>query len=421
MLFDARRYKMQKKNFPLVGLVVLMLAALACSLPAAGNNPEAPTNEVSTIVAATLQALTPVGGETPAPAPTPVGLLPRPLYFLNNDSTGLAQVFRLETDGKTVKQVTFEPAAVGAYDVSPANGSVAYISNNQLLLVNADGSGRKLLIDGGPVDPNDMFITSLSSPVFAPDGQTLAFSNQGLVLYGISTGVVNVVLQRLTTDPITGALRPAEMYIPQSYSPDGTKILITVAIPNSDGFSPQIYTVASKVLTPLTGSDGARLCCGWQAWAADSSTLYVASVSVGMFGSGLWRMDAVSGNQTTLLPTEAGGGAYNLAAYPYLAPDGNLYYFYTTATSPDGMFVDRAPLQIVRSAADGVTGRTALRPESYPLLNEALWAPDASFVLTVTAPVQDVVLGGLVELVYTDGQQGVVQLLPYAYWLKWGR
>jgi len=53
-------------------------------------------------------------------------------------------------------------------------------------------------------------------------------------------------------------------------------------------------------------------------------------------------------------------------------------------------------------------------------MNEALWAPDASFVIIADAPIQDVDQGGLAELVYTDGQKGVISLVDFAMNMKWG-
>jgi hypothetical protein len=137
-----------------------------------------------------------------------------------------------------------------------------------------------------------------------------------------------------------------------------------------------------------------------------------------MFSSGLWRVDATTGQVTTLLPGDAGGGSYNLADEAYLAPDGQLYFLLATAPAPDGIIM-RSPLQIVRSAPDAVTGRTALSSETFDLLNEALWAPDASFLVVVIAPNPEIYQGGQARLIYFDGRPGAV-LAPSVQQIKWG-
>ena len=408
---------MKNKIYPLIAFFVLVATVLACASPL-GNGGGGPSSsdQVATMVASTLQALTPAstGGETPVVS---AGILPRALYFVNNDNAGIAQVFRLETDGKTLTPLTAEPSAVSSYDVSLADGKIVYVANNQLLLINADGSGRHMLVDGGPIDPNDQFSTSISNPVFSPNGQTIAYGYKGLNLYAVSTGVSNRVLEQKANP--TAASLPGETYAPKKYSPDGSKLLISIIIPNSDGSSTGIYYPSGNALIPLTG-DGARLCCSEQAWLSDGSGLYTASAMVGFFASGLWKLDAATGKSTTLLPTDAGGGAFNLAAFPYPAPDGNLYFFYNTAISPDGV-VANAPLQIVRTGSDGVTGLAVLRPETFTFLNEALWAPDGSFVITARAPAQNIFQGGIVELYSADSTIPMIPLAPFGRQLKWGQ
>jgi hypothetical protein len=66
-----------------------------------------------------------------------------------------------------------------------------------------------------------------------------------------------------------------------------------------------------------------------------------------------------------------------------------------------------------------VTGRTVLSTEDFQLLNEALWAPDASFVIAVFAPTREVYQGGQAEIIYFDGRPAVV-LTPFAQQMKWG-
>ena len=65
---------------------------------------------------------------------------------------------------------------------------LAYVTNNQLYLVDRAGAGRQLLIDGGPVDDNNRWTNSVGSPVWSPDGQTLAYSHGGLSFLNLTSG-----------------------------------------------------------------------------------------------------------------------------------------------------------------------------------------------------------------------------------------
>ena len=117
-----------------IGILAAVIAVLACTSPLAVGTLQPP----ATGVALTLQAM---ASETalalPVPSPTPAALPPlsRPLYFLDDDGAGNAQILRLEADGHTVQQITFEPLSVDSYDVSRRDGRIAYTSNNELFLV----------------------------------------------------------------------------------------------------------------------------------------------------------------------------------------------------------------------------------------------------------------------------------------------
>jgi hypothetical protein len=84
--------------------------------------------------------------------------------------------------------------------------------------------------------------------------------------------------------------------------------------------------------------------------------------------------------------------------------------------------LNRAPdyLEIVRSAPDGITDRTVLvHSESLRTMNEALWVPDAGFVVVTLTHSEDVTGGGQLEMVYFDGRPNRV-LAPFAKEIKWG-
>lgn len=420
---------MSKNVRPFLAFLILGIAALACDLPipapvpTTGGTATPPFSpeQVGTAVAMTLTAAVPGDTNPSATAPSPVTpggatLLPHSFYYLGSDSAGLLQVFRIETDGVTRRQLTAEPVNVNEYDVSRVDGRVAYVANNQLLLINADGSNRRVIADGGVVDPNNPFINTISSPVFSPEGQTLAYGHRGLRLYSFATGGSDLILENQIDDVGGGLFVPRELYSPERYSPDGTKLLITLGY--YEGASSALYSPDTNALVRLVGGEGALICCDDTEWSADGSSVYAANPTMGMFSSGLWRVDAATGEVTTLLPGDAGGGNFNVADEAYLAPDGQLYFLFATVPAPEGI-ITRSPLQIVRAAPDAVTGRTVLSTEDFQLLNEALWAPDASFLVAVIAPSLEVYQGGQAEIVYFDGRPSVV-LAPTAQQMKWG-
>jgi len=286
-----------------------------------------------------------------------------------------------------------------------------------MFTVNSDGSNRSMIVDGGPRNENEPFFNAVTNPVWSPNGQTIAFGFKGLNFYSIASGQYNNVLADLLDDAGGGFQIPRELYRPEKYSADGSKLLITLGY--YEGASAAIYYPNGNALVRLNGGEGALICCGGTEWTADGSAFYAGYASIGMFNPGLWRVDAATGNVTTLINGDPGNGTFNFADKPYLGPDSQLYYFFANQPNSQDL-ANRAPLQLVRSAADGVTNRTVLSPDIFNTLNEALWAQDASFVITASGPIADVYQGGIVELYYTDGHTGPISLLPFASELKWG-
>ena len=408
---------MKKRLRPLAVLFIFTITVVACVSPITtdGAQPSS-SNDVATMVSMTLQALAPQAASAPTSVPeSTTNLLPQRLYFLSHDSQSILQVFRLERDGRTKTQLTFEPTQVWDYTVSPADGNLAYEVNSQLVLVNADGSNRRTLIQGAPNAQGRGFY----KPVFSPDGKRLAYARGGLNVYDLASGVNAFVLE---DHPLEGSL-PPETYAPASFSPDGTKLLLTIGHPPDSPFTAALYTLAANVLSQFAGSNEGLTCCnfyGGAQWTADSSSFYSVASQVDSaykFGE-LWRVEAASAAVTTMLTPQ--NQTINLPEEPYLAPDGQLYFFLGTYSVDSGFF-DAPALALVRSAPDGVTGRTVLRNENFVLMNEALWAPDASFVIVATRPARNWdQAGGVLELYPTDGQKGPIWLASFGQQMQWG-
>lgn len=401
-------------------LLFVLVTVVACSAPFKSGDPESSSvDQVETAVAMTLQALAPENRSAPtSKAQPPANLLPHRLYFLGNDNQSISQIYRLERDGATRTQLTREPIHVSDYDVSPADGRIAYVASNQLLLMNADGSNRQVLIDGG----SGADLQGFYHPVFSPDGRTLAYAREGLNLYDLSTGVSTLVIPDQMDDLGDGHVIARETFSPESYAPDGTKLLVALGhwevMP-----SHAVYYPATGRLVRHTEVTDYIYCCsfhGGPVWAPDSSAFYgVASVhdSAYQFGE-LWKVDATNGTITrTLAPRDQ---TFFLPRELFLAPDGQLYFFLGSYHNASGYF-DAPVLELVRSAPDGVTGRIVLRDDNFVLMNEALWAPDASFVIVSSSPGRAWdTAAGVLELYFVAGDQDPIWLAPSGQQLKWG-
>jgi hypothetical protein len=241
-------------------------------------------------------------------------------------------------------------------------------------------------------------------------------------LYDLATGALDLAIEDQMNDIGDGHVLPVETYAPVSYSPDGTKLLVALGHWEVAP-SHAVYYPATNTLIRHTEVTDYIYCCsfhGGPAWAPDSSAFYgVASVHDSSYQAGeLWRVDATNGEITRTLKLD--NGTLYLPKEIYLAPDGQLYFFHGAYRNDSGYF-DAPMLALVRSAPDGVTNRTVLRNENFVMMNEALWAPDASFVIVSSLPGRDWnVEYGVLELYDTKGQNDPVWLASSGQQMKWG-
>ncbi|MGH2592537.1 MAG: DPP IV N-terminal domain-containing protein [Anaerolineae bacterium] len=397
----------------------LFISIAACSpggATAPATEPPAPTT------APTGTSVPPT--ETPAATPTSVApaVLPAPLLFLSNRS-GSDQIWRLDVDGVTLMQLTNEAAPVTDFDASPVDGRLAYVSDNDLIVANADGSDRALLVDGPPqptIDAPDRINTEMKQLRWSLDDARIAYGLNGVNLIDAAGGEP-VVLQQSDPVPLPPDFQsegPVKFYWPNVWSPDGSRLLIEFAyFPEGGGLS--VLNLSDGSLFDLSSPEGI-VCCN-ASWATDGSAVYFANPSPGLIAPGLWRASLGTDADPTLI-RGIDGETFNLVGFARQLNDGKLYYFF--AQAPQG-FPESGywPLSMYRADADGVTGQTQLRDDAH-ILGEALWASDGSGAVIVdaeeSAQANVFPLTGPLLFLKSDGSPQLT-LAGNGHMLRWGK
>lgn len=378
-----------------------LLAVLLCSCSVAApvaTPPTAPAAVPATATIATASA-TPAPTATPTtspqsttapataaptivlPTPADTGVLPAPLFFLEN-----GQIWRMDVDGQHRRQMTFEQLPVREFDLRPEDHALAYVvgSTDELssTLVFLDAGGRTELLSG-----------EIGSPLFRPHSDMISFqlieSIPGLIIGQDSapTGVWGVSQQGgrpgliQADDPplpldATPAAEPIDVnqYAPVAWSPDGSRLVMS----QYPGYGEVAIGVIKQPDGSITPIDA---CCGPLVWTDDSASLFVSGGTwVQDSRLGLWRVDANTGQSIELLPGTI-NDEYALITAPHPAPGGAVDIFMTTAAEAPEVNPDApGPLLMTRVTPDGQ--RTALRPADTYRIIYASWAPDGSGAVT---------------------------------------
>lgn len=277
-----RRTEFKRCSFNQLILAVIctaILVVLTCQL-GSGSYPTA------TVIAPPAVAITIPQPAQPNAAMEVKGVLPAPLYFI---SAGDNQVWRLERDAVTLKQIIFENSAVTDFDVSPTDSALAYVSDNKLIRTGADGRDRTVLVNGPALAQDDWkgHVTGeISSPRWSPDGTRIAYGINGANLIPAMGGEVQILQP---SDPIPDlnsgvAPGPVRFYRPDTWLLDGTRLLLSFSY-FIEGGGLAVKNLADGSLVVLNNSEG-MVCC-YQAWSLDNHYIYYANDSVGMVSPGL--------------------------------------------------------------------------------------------------------------------------------------
>jgi dipeptidyl aminopeptidase/acylaminoacyl peptidase len=344
-------------------------------------------------------------------------VLPAPLYFVLPPD---GQLWRLEQDGTRMSAITHETAPVADYDISPADGSLAYVSGNDLIRADALGGNRVVLVNGPDTLGDEQLNREVSSPRWSPDGRQVAFGLAGINL--IEADGVRAPRLILQNDPVpvfdgsaTEAPEPVEFYRPVAWSPEGARLLVEIRHFPHGG--------AWLALDPASGAEQRVLppegfaCCD-ATWSLDGRYIYFANEQPGMISSGLWRGEVETGAVTTLVEGFPATGV-SFVRSPRQLADGNLYYF--LAVVPD-IQPERVPLAMVRAApSESGLGEPETLAEPDFVIGDVLWDPAARGALVVRVAA-DAALPAAGDLIWVPASgEDPVNLTSNALQPRWGR
>ena len=299
-------------------------------------------------------------------------VLPHPLYFLDGSGES-SQVWRLERDGVTLSRVTAEEMGVEKIAVSQTDGTLALVSDNQLILVDPGGEDRLLVADGDLVTTEgeeSYFNNQVTSPEFSPDGKTLAYGLNGIHLYDLRSGEDEHVLKNLGNLLNEPFVYSKEVYSPGPWSPDGKRLLIMMSY--YEGYTLAVMEPGAEQPFTRLRSDGA-VCC-MTTWLADGRSVLVASPYFTGALTGLWRFDAASGSYEYVIPGHNESRSANLVGWPFQSRKGDLTFFYLHLEDfPNGL---GNPFILVRADRDGAD-MERLMPQEFHV-RSMLWTEDGS-------------------------------------------
>ncbi len=371
----------------------------------------------TSVLVACVEAPTPSpsASHTVTPQPEADFELPAPVYFLRE-----GQIWYLARDGKTQQQITREAAAVESFDVSPVDGALVYVTHNTLIHTDALGEYRQVLLSGPALPPvedelaglnaRDHIIGKIGTPTWSPDGERIAYVQNGLNVMAVSSGEVQTVHPNGFIPEQGEATERLVIASVISWSPDGQHLLVVFySYPLHSVYNQK---VAVKTLSGYLSTVGEWVSCTF-AWQGDSQVFYLGNPSYG--GSEALSRCTVAEGQCTFIGQDVPARTAYFYAYPHVASQNEVYVF--MATSADrGEAPDAFGLYKVGS--DG-GGTTALRTDEHAI-QAALWARDGRGVLIVTGSASGEMAADTLVWLPVDGGPAITLPVTGSQMLRWG-
>ncbi|MGE5224009.1 MAG: TolB family protein [Omnitrophica WOR_2 bacterium] len=348
------------------------------------------------------EAITPLSSKT-APDSSlkrSENLLPHALYYLNHFGLDKSQVWRIPAEGGEAKLLTPEEEKISNYDVNPHDGTLAYITGDRLVLQAPTGGKTRLIQNAA---------NGVSTPLWSPDGQSLAFGLTGISLYQAKQNKVIPLL----TNPAEG---PAS-YLPYLWSPDGDKLLVIISL--KEGTTLGVLSLDTQELVqlhlPSENKTNDLVCCE-ASWDADNQSIFIANPHPNSgHHTGLWRFNSRTGAGVNLVPMVSPDGTYNLAGWPHISSGGELSYFFRNSPQlPDS----EGPMTMVGTGS--LAGLVSLLREDSFWVKEVLWSAEGDLaVIVIPSPGSTGTAGGTIILARRDGSP-VQPLAARGDHLRWG-